>query len=184
MKINKRPSAGTTRMSNPGSARERVANPRAGAALAPDLRPAGRSPSESSGEGSRPYVTGTVTDVNENETKYSRACLKAFRAPRVGGDCVNAAWRDPRAPSTPCASSDKIQDSLDLFEDLLFRFIAFGGLRRQPPAAGRKQVFKGVADQEIGIKVPGDHRKSSAITIRRRLVVAANGVAHAHEQGL
>jgi hypothetical protein len=30
----------------PNAARERVASPRAGAALAPDLRPAGRSPSD------------------------------------------------------------------------------------------------------------------------------------------
>jgi hypothetical protein len=84
----------------------------------------------------------------------------------------------------PSASLDKIHNALDVFEDLLFRFIAFGGLCRQPSAAGRKQVFKGIADRRIGIKVSGDHTKSSAITIRGRLIVAANGVAHAHEQGL
>jgi hypothetical protein len=84
----------------------------------------------------------------------------------------------------PSASLDKIHNALDVFEDLLFRFIAFGGLCRQPSAAGRKQLFKGVADQGISIKVSGDHTKSSAITIRGRLIVAANGVAHAHEQGL
>lgn len=87
-----------------------------------------------------------------------------------------------RAP--PSADLDKIHDALDVLQDLLFRFVAFGGLRRQPSAAGRKQVFKGVADQGIGIKVSGAHTKSSAITIRGRLIVAANGVAHAHKQGL
>jgi hypothetical protein len=31
--------------------------------------------------------------------------------------------------------------------------------------------------------VPGDHAKSSVITIGGRLIIAANGIAHAHEQG-
>jgi len=51
-------------------------------------------------------------------------------------------WRGRRSPD----SLDKIHDTLDVFEDLLVRRIAFGGLRRQPLAIGRKQVFKGIAD--------------------------------------
>ena len=84
----------------------------------------------------------------------------------------------------PSADLDKIHNTLDVLEDLLFRFIAFGGLCRQPSAAGRKQVFKGVADHGIGLKVPADHGESSVITIRSRLIVTANGVAQANEQSL
>lgn len=43
-------------------------------------------------------------------------------------------------------NSEKIDNTLDVFEYLLFCFITFGHLRRQPPAAGRKQSFKGVTD--------------------------------------
>ncbi|MFZ1149558.1 MAG: hypothetical protein WAR76_07460 [Xanthobacteraceae bacterium] len=80
--------------------------------------------------------------------------------------------------------SEKIHDTLDVFEYLLFRFIAFCHRCRQPPAAGRKQSFKGVADWRIGVKVSGDQSKSSTITIHSRLVIAANGIAHTLKQGL
>jgi hypothetical protein len=80
--------------------------------------------------------------------------------------------------------SEKLPNTLDVFEYLLFRFIAFGHVCRQPLAAGRKQSFKRVADWRIGIKVSGDHAKSSVITVGSRLVIAANGIAHAREQGL
>ena len=79
---------------------------------------------------------------------------------------------------------EKLPNTLDVFEYLLLRFIAFGHVRRQPLAAGRKQSFKGVADWRIGIKVSGDHAKSSMITVGSRLIIAANGIAHAREQGL
>src|SRR5215470_17697818 len=68
-------------------------------------------------------------------------------------------WRD--CDTDPSADLDKIHNTLDVLEDLLFRFIAFGGLRRQPSAAGRKQVFKGAADHGISLKVPADHGESS-----------------------
>jgi hypothetical protein len=51
-------------------------------------------------------------------------------------------------------------------------------------AAGRKQAFKGIADQGIGIKVRGDHTKSSVITVRGQLIIAAHGIAEARKQGL
>jgi len=44
----------------PNAARERIASPRAGAALTPDLRPAGRSPVRL-GEVRKQHVTETVT---------------------------------------------------------------------------------------------------------------------------
>src|SRR5262249_22401883 len=57
----------------PEAARERVANPPAGAALAPCCGlPAAAPPI---GRGSRVYVTGTGTIVNENETKYLSFCV-------------------------------------------------------------------------------------------------------------
>jgi hypothetical protein len=57
-------------MSNPGSARERLATPRAGAALAPCMRPAGRSPSDWARFGA--YVTEMGTNVNSAVTFFSR----------------------------------------------------------------------------------------------------------------
>jgi hypothetical protein len=64
----------------PKAARERVASPRAGTALARAIRLC--LPGHvREGRGSMLYVTETVTYVNENETKYSRVSSKAFRVP-------------------------------------------------------------------------------------------------------
>src|SRR6516164_6452783 len=50
--------------------------------------------------------------------------------------------RQARRRQARCASlsadSDKIHNTLDVFEYLLFRLIAFGRLRRQPMTAGRQ----------------------------------------------
>src|SRR6516162_6650647 len=40
--------------------------------------------------------------------------------------------------ASPSADSDKIHNTLDVFEHLLFRLIAFGRLRRQPMTADRQ----------------------------------------------
>ena len=42
--------------------------------------------------------------------------------------------------------SEKLRNTLDVFEYWLLRFRAFGHVRLQPPAAGRKQSVNGVAD--------------------------------------
>jgi hypothetical protein len=80
--------------------------------------------------------------------------------------------------------SEKVHNRLDEFEHLLFRFIAFGRVRRQPLAAGRQQPFEGIAYWRIGIKVSGNQPNSSVISIRCRLVIAANGIAQTIEQGV
>jgi hypothetical protein len=80
--------------------------------------------------------------------------------------------------------SEKVHNRLDEFEHLLLRFIAFGHVRRQPLAAGPKQSFKCLADWSIGLKVSGNQPNSSMISIRCRLVIAANGIAHTFEQGV
>jgi hypothetical protein len=72
--------------------------------------------------------------------------------------------------------SEKLHNMLDEFEYLLLGFAAFGHLRCQPPVAGRTQPFKSLADCRIGIKVSGDHAKSSVVPIRSRLVIAENGI--------
>jgi hypothetical protein len=81
-------------------------------------------------------------------------------------------------------SSEKLANAFDEFEHLLPRCIAFGHIRRQPQAAGRKQSFKGVVDWSIGFKVSGNQADSSVISIRCRLVIAANGIGQTMEQDL
>jgi hypothetical protein len=51
-----------------------------------------------------------------------------------------------RMVATRSGDSEKVHNRLDEFEHPLPRFIAFGGLRRQPSAAGRNQLLKGIAD--------------------------------------
>jgi hypothetical protein len=85
---------------------------------------------------------------------------------------------------SPVADSEKFRNALYKFQYLLLGFIAFGHLRRQPPTASTKQLFKGLADWRIGIKVRGDHAKSSVIPIRGRPVISANGMAQTLEQGV
>jgi len=100
-----------------------------------------------------------------------------------GAFCRESAVQGPDGRAR-IGESEKVHNRLDEFEHLLLRFIAFGHVRRQPLAAGRKQSFKGVADWRIGIKVSGDHAESSVITVGGRLIIAANSIAYAREQGL
>jgi hypothetical protein len=82
-------------------------------------------------------------------------------------------------------ASEKLANTFDVFEYLLPGLIAFSRFRCQPPVAGQKQLFKGVTDSSVGIKVlSGDHANSSVITVCSRLVIAANGLAQTHEQSL
>jgi hypothetical protein len=90
-------------------------------------------------------------------------------------------WQSERDP----VASEKLAHTFNVFEHLLPDLIAFSRIRCQPLAAGHKQVFKGVTDSRVGIKVlPSDHANSSVITVCSPLVIAANGVAQTHEQGL
>lgn len=81
------------------------------------------------------------------------------------------------------SDSEKLHNPFDEFVYWLLRFIAFGHLRRRPPAAGRKQPFKGLADPRIGFKMSGSQANSSVISISSRSVIAANGIAQTLEQG-
>jgi hypothetical protein len=104
------------------------------------------------------------------------ALLLTLRAPDRSG--ASASQRDP-------AASEKLADTLDLFEHLLPSWIAFSHVRCQPLAAGRKQLVKGGTDLGIGVEVlSGDHADSPVITIGSRLIIATNGIAQTHEQGL
>jgi hypothetical protein len=112
------------------------------------------------GRGSDVYVTVTVTYVNKNETNYFRASCGAMPPFNRKDDTGCAAIDRKRTSRRFCppynclrpiighrsADSDKIHNRLDVFEYLLFGFITFGCVCRQPSAAGRKQPFKGVAD--------------------------------------
>jgi hypothetical protein len=89
-----------------------------------------------------------------------------------------------RMVATRSGDSQKVHNRLDEFEHPLPRFIAFGRVRRQPLAAGPKQSFKCLADWSIGLKVSGNQANSSVISIRCRLVIAANGIAQTGEQGV
>src|SRR5437763_14240960 len=73
MKINDRPSAGMPVIFYPESARERVATPPAGTALARVPGYACRATSEM-GEVPPIYVSETGTRVNEKETSHFRHC--------------------------------------------------------------------------------------------------------------
>ena len=86
--------------------------------------------------------------------------------------------------ATRSGDSENVHNRFDEFEHPLPRFIAFGGLRRQPVAAGRQQPFEGIADWSIGLKVSGNQANSSVISIRCRLVIAVNGIAQTIEQGV
>jgi hypothetical protein len=81
-------------------------------------------------------------------------------------------------------SSEKLRHTLHELEYLLLRFRAFGHLRLQPLAARWKQLFKGLADCGIGVKVSGNLSNSSVISIRGRPVIAANCIAQTTEQGV
>jgi hypothetical protein len=82
-------------------------------------------------------------------------------------------------------ASEKVGDTLDVLEHLLPRWIAFGDVCCQPLAASRKQLVKGGTNLGISIKVlSGDHANSSVIAVGSRRIIAANGVAQPHEQGL
>jgi hypothetical protein len=78
--------------------------------------------------------------------------------------------------------SEKLRNAVDEFDYLLLHFIAVRCLCRQPLAAGPQQSFKFLADLGIGLKVSRNLANSSAITIRGRLVKAANGIAQTIEQ--
>jgi hypothetical protein len=95
-----------------------------------------------------------------------------------GAFCRESAVQGPDGRAR-IGESEKVHNRLDEFEHLLLRFIAFGHVRRQPLAAGRKQPFKGVADRRIGLKVSGNQPNSSVISIRSRPVIAANGTCGA-----
>ena len=77
------------------------------------------------------------------------------------------------------ATSEKLYKALDEFGYLPFSFIAFGYVRRQPLLTSRKQPVKSFADCRIRIKLAGRHAESSVVSIRSRLVIAANSVAQA-----
>ena len=63
----------------PKAARERIASPRAGTALAHAPWPAGHSASESSGENAL-YVTNSVTNVNISVTRMRMLFLRSSSA--------------------------------------------------------------------------------------------------------
>jgi hypothetical protein len=86
MKINEPPSAGMTRARDPGSARERVASPPAGTALAPQFGNASRTASEQWARFSL-NVTKPVTIVNRSVTVY-------FPSPLAGEGGEGRAKRD------------------------------------------------------------------------------------------
>jgi hypothetical protein len=88
-----------------------------------------------------------------------------------------------RTPRTSSDNSEKLRNTVDKFEQLLLRFIAFRSLCCQPLAAGPKQSFNCLADWGVGIKVSRNQANSSAISIRSRLVKAANSIAQTIEQG-
>ena len=95
-----------------------------------------------------------------------------------GAFATRVAERDPVA-------SEKLANTFDVFEYLLPGVIAFSRFRCQPLVAGQKQLFKGVTDSSVGIKVlSGKYANSSVISVCSRLVIAANGLAQTHEQSL
>ena len=100
------------------------------------------------------------------------------RLDRLEPVAASASQRDP-------ATSEKVADTINVFEHLLPRWIAFSHICCEPCAAGRKQPVKGGTDLRIGVKVlSGDHADPSVITVNSRLIIAAHGVAEPHEQGL
>jgi hypothetical protein len=80
------------------------------------------------------------------------------------------------------ATSEKLYKALDEFGYLPFRFKAFGHVRRQPMLDSRKHPVKSFADCRIRIKLGGHHAESPVVSIRSRLVIAANRVAQSFGQ--